>query len=107
MNYLRNLNHKNIGIINGPLRLESARIRYQAWRTAIEKSGAEISDSCIGEVIEWSAEGAYKAMEIMLNNVPDLTAVFCANDLLAIGALSALSNKGYRVPEDFSVIGVR
>lgn len=44
-------------------------------------------------------------MSRLLERRSDLTAVFCANDLLAIGALSALSEHGRRVPEDVSVVG--
>jgi DNA-binding LacI/PurR family transcriptional regulator len=44
-------------------------------------------------------------MNRLIARCPDLTAVFCANDLLAIGALSALSERSLRVPDDISVIG--
>jgi DNA-binding LacI/PurR family transcriptional regulator len=53
----------------------------------------------------WSAEAGYEAMKGLLERAPDLTAVFCANDPLAIGALSALSESSRRVPEEVSVIG--
>jgi len=53
----------------------------------------------------WSAESGYQAMIELLDRAPDLTAVSCANDLPAIGALSALAERGVRVPEDVSVMG--
>jgi DNA-binding LacI/PurR family transcriptional regulator len=103
--YLRELQHKRIGIVNGPLGLDSARIRFLAWKEMMAESGA-VADERLSEGDEgWSAEAGYKAMSRLLERCPDLTAVFCANDLLAIGALSALSERGRRVPEDVSVVG--
>jgi LacI family transcriptional regulator len=103
--YLRGLGHERIAIVNGPLQLESARIRFAAWKDEMEASGADHdgrrAESCEG----WSAEAGYEAMERLIQRCPELTAVFCANDLLAVGALSALARRGLRVPEDVSVIG--
>lgn len=103
--YLRGLGHSRIAIINGPLRLESARVRAQAWQEAMRESGAEPLERLADGDEGWSAEAGYAAMRRLLARNPDLTAVFCANDLLAIGALSALSEQGRRVPEDVSVMG--
>lgn len=103
--YLRGLGHERIAIVNGPLQLESARIRFTAWKDEMEATGAghdeRRAESCEG----WSAEAGYEAMERLILRCPELSAVFCANDLLAIGALSALTRRGLRVPEDVSVIG--
>ncbi len=105
LNYLRDLGHQTIGIINGPLKFESARIRFTAWKEWMRASGNEpesrLSDGDEG----WSAEAGYQAMLRLRNRCPDLTAVFCANDLLAIGALSALTRHGVAVPADISVVG--
>ncbi|HUI72886.1 MAG TPA: GntR family transcriptional regulator [Spirochaetia bacterium] len=103
--YLRRLGHERIGIVNGPLGLESARIRFQAWKDAMAETRAS-ADECLSDGNEgWSAEAGHTAMVRLLERCPDLTAVFCANDLLAIGALSALAERSVRVPEDLSIIG--
>jgi LacI family transcriptional regulator len=103
--FLRGLGHERIGIVNGPLDLESARVRYAAWKDEVRAAGCSADENlaCGGE--GWSAEAGYEAMDSLLLRRPDITAVFCANDLLAIGALSALTKRGLRVPEDVSVIG--
>ena len=44
-------------------------------------------------------------MTCLIERRPDITAVFCANDLLAVGALSALAKRGIRVPEDIGIVG--
>ncbi|MDP3176820.1 MAG: GntR family transcriptional regulator, partial [Spirochaetaceae bacterium] len=103
--YLREIGHERIAIVNGPLRLEPARIRFAAWKDEMEASGAghdeRRAESCEG----WSAEAGFEAMERLIRRCPDLSAVFCANDLLAVGALSALAKRGSRVPDDVSVMG--
>jgi LacI family transcriptional regulator len=103
--HLRDLGHRRIAIVNGPLRLESARIRFLAWKEAMAETGAEPDDRLIDGDEGWSAEAGHAAMGRLLERCPDLTAVLCANDLLAIGALSALSESSRRVPDDVSVMG--
>jgi LacI family transcriptional regulator len=100
--YLRKLGHEKIAIVNGPLAIESARVRCAAWREEMAESFDE-GLSCGGE--GWSAEAGYAAVSELLVRRPDATALFCANDLLAVGALSALAKLGLRVPEDVSVVG--
>jgi LacI family transcriptional regulator len=103
--YLRELGHERIAVVNGPLRLESARVRFHAWKEAMTESGAAPDADLVEGEESWSAEAGYAAMGRLVDRRPDLTAVFCANDLVAIGALSALSERSLRVPEDISVIG--
>ena len=104
--YLRALGHERIGIVNGPLRLESARIRFQAWQEVMRESGLPYDGTTMTvDNDEWTAEAGYTSMKRLLDRNSGLTAVFCANDLLAIGALSALYERSLRVPDDVSVIG--
>jgi LacI family transcriptional regulator len=105
VHYLRSLGHERIGMVNGPLRLESARIRFEAWRDELRRSGLDPEDAWADGNEGWSAEVGYAGMKRLVERCPDLTAVFCANDLLAVGGLSALARLGRRVPEDVSVIG--
>ncbi len=102
---LRELGHEQIAVINGPLRLESARVRFLAWKEAMQSSGCVADERLVDGDDGWTAESGYAAMIRLLDRAPDLTAVFCANDLLAIGALSALSERGFKVPDEVSVIG--
>ena len=103
--YLRGLGHTRIAIVNGPLRLESARIRFLAWKEAMAETGAPVDEALVDGDEGWSAEAGSAAMTRLLARRADLTAVFCANDLLAIGALSALAEQSRRVPDEVSVIG--
>jgi DNA-binding LacI/PurR family transcriptional regulator len=103
--HLQAMGHTRIAVVNGPLRLESARVRFLAWKEAIAEAGGVPDERLVDGDEGWSAEAGYAAMNRLIARCPDLTAVFCANDLLAIGALSALSEKSRRVPDDVSVIG--
>jgi LacI family transcriptional regulator len=103
--HLRTLGHRTIGIINGPLRFESARVRFSGWKEALRTAGIEPETRLVDGDSGWSAEAGFQAMERLLSRCPDLTAVFCANDLLAIGALSALARNGRNCPGEISVVG--
>jgi LacI family transcriptional regulator len=100
--HLRGLGHERIGIVNGPLRLESARIRFAAYK---EELGASFDERLVEGGEGWTAEAGYAAATRLVERGAGMTALFCANDLLAIGALSALAAKGLRVPADMSVVG--
>lgn len=103
--HLLGLGHRKIGIINGPLRFESARVRFNGWKEALEAAGLEPETRLADGDKGWTAEAGFQGMVQLAERCPDLTAVFCANDLLAIGALSALARRGVRVPEAMSVVG--
>jgi LacI family transcriptional regulator len=104
LRFMRGLGHERIGIVNGPLGIESARVRFAAWKEEMKAFGADDEGlACGGD--GWSAEAGYSGMDALIDRRPDLTAVFCANDLLAVGALSALAKHGLRVPEDVGVVG--
>ncbi len=100
--HLRAAGHERIGIVNGPLRLESARIRFSAYK---DEMGASFDEALAEEGEGWTAEAGYAAAARLVGRGGGMTALFCANDLLAIGALSALAAKGLRVPADLSVVG--
>lgn len=76
-------------------------MRYTAWQE--EMDAADEGLACGGEA--WSAESGYAAVRDFFGRRPDVTALFCANDLLAVGALSALAKLDLRVPEEVSVVG--
>jgi DNA-binding LacI/PurR family transcriptional regulator len=105
VHYLRQLGHERVAVVNGPLRLDTARLRYLAWKEAMEETGLVADERLVDGNQDWSAEAGYDAMGRLLERCPDLTAVFCANDLLAIGALSALRERSVDVPERVSVMG--
>ncbi len=102
--WLVELGHRHIGHIAGPQTQWSARRRLQAYHQAMHDAGIEVQP-------HWIAEGQYTppsgkaAMEMLLCRAPELTAVVCGNDWMAMGAIEAVYQKGLRIPEDISLIG--
>lgn len=71
------------------------------WQRALDLAGAEVPPVLPAD---WSAAAGYQAGQ-MLARMPEVTAVFAANDHLALGVLRAMSERGRRVPWEVSVVG--
>lgn len=102
--YLAVLGHRNIGFISGPLYSPSVRARKDAFEQAVAKIGLTSRDEWMPEG-DHTPEGGIAAMKRILTDSELPTAIMTSNDMMAIGALHAISDAGYRVPDDFSVIG--
>jgi LacI family transcriptional regulator len=76
----------------------------------LDKSSINAHDIGCGEEYiahcDFSQTSGYEACIELLSKTKDITAICCGNDNIAIGAMSAIKEKGYRIPEDISVIGV-
>ncbi len=98
------MGHRRIAMITGTREREIRRIRSRAYRQALAE--AKISfDTALVEEGRWEIEGGHQATHRLLDRAPDLTSIFAQNDMMAIGALSALHERGRRVPEDCAVVG--
>jgi len=100
-NYLLRAGHRTVWHISGPVDWYDAAWRIEGWRGALEDAGAEVPPLVTAD---WSAASGYDAGR-MLARMPEVTAVFAANDHQALGLLRAFSEHGRRVPQDVSVIG--
>lgn len=103
MEYLFSQGHQKIAYINGPGKVPSSSTRYQAYFDKMTQRGYEV----LPDMVQ-SSHGvidASEAVEAILQAVPDVTAIFAASDFVAIGTITALQNRGMRVPEEISVIG--
>jgi DNA-binding LacI/PurR family transcriptional regulator len=100
-NHLLDLGHTTVHHIAGPQQWFSARDRLEGWRQALEDAGAPVPDHIEGN---WTAPAGYEAGLRLLEN-QDMTAVFVANDDMAVGAIRAFTSRGLRVPDDVSVVG--
>jgi DNA-binding LacI/PurR family transcriptional regulator len=99
--HLLDLGHRTVVHISGPTDWIEARQRVTGWRRALDEAGCEAPEVIAGD---WSAQSGYDAGRI-LAGVPEITAVFAANDNTALGLLRALSEHGRSVPEEVSVVG--
>ena len=93
--------HRTVWHVAGPADWYDAAGRIDGWRQALTEAGAEIPPPVPAD---WSAAAGYAAGQ-MLARMPEVTAVFAANDPLALGLLRALHERGRRVPQEVSVVG--
>ncbi len=102
--YLLSLGHERIAHIQGPEVVLNAAARLKGYSDAMLAHGL-FSKELIAPASGYAEKDGYAAMERLLSSSKPPTAVFCANDNLAIGALSALARRGLRVPQDVSLLG--
>ena len=99
--------HKKIGAIFTSKNDRSAsELHYQGFCAALSDSGIELEDKYIVETKNNSIETGCAGANTLLNRGLDMTAVFADSDAMAFGALKAIDDRGFRVPEDISVIGI-
>jgi LacI family transcriptional regulator len=102
--HLLSLGHRHIGFINGPASMQQCRERRTGARRAV-RLGGDLADLVELEIDELNAAGGEAAMGRLLAAHPQVTAVFCINDLVALGALRWARQTGTPVPERVSIIG--
>lgn len=99
--HLLDLGHETVWHVTGPEHSYSARRREAAWRATLAERGRPVPEPFHGD---WSTGSGYRiGLEIAAR--PEITAVFVANDAMALGLLRACHETGRRVPASLSVVG--
>lgn len=101
MEHLLGLGHRDIRFIGGPQDSFPGLQREQVWRQVLTDAGLAVPEVIRGD---WTPQSGYEAGRRLARD-PDVTAVFAANDQMALGVLRALHEYGRRVPEEISVVG--
>lgn len=99
--YLAELGHVHIAYLGE----RKNEIRYRGYKDAMSQLALPLDRTLIMDT-PLSTEGGYQAAKKLLSSNTDVTALFCANDLTAIGAIKAATELGRRIPEELSVIGI-
>lgn len=99
--HLLDLGHSTVWQLAGPAESAAADVRIRAWQHALQERGIRPPAPVRGA---WTAASGYAAGKVLAAD-PAVTAVFAANDQMALGLLRALHEAGRRVPEDVSVVG--
>ena len=104
--YVLEQGHERLAIIGGPEALWTAEQRLAGYREALAAAGLD-PDSVPAQVGDYRQESGAKLAERALAGPRKRrpTALLCANDLMAIGALEYCKNAGIRVPQDVSIVG--
>lgn len=114
--HLYELGHRRIAIMRGPGAIPDSEVRWQSIQSVSAEIGLKLDPNLVVriEAAGWSIEPGhhpmapeigFKPMQALLETTRDFTAVFCFNDIAAIGAIRALKDAGLSVPGDVSVVG--
>ncbi|NNN08122.1 MAG: LacI family DNA-binding transcriptional regulator [Acidimicrobiaceae bacterium] len=104
--HLFDAGHANIVFVNGPTAIRQCRDRRQGVRKAVRaRAKASSIEATELSVAALTVRHGEEVVDRILAISPRATAVMCANDLLALGVLRGLAQRGVRVPEDLAVVG--
>lgn len=99
--HLVDLGHRQVAHLAGPKDRVSTKVRMRGWREVMKERELKAPDPVYGD---WSAQSGYVAAKSILVD-RSVTAIFVANDQMALGVLRAIQESGRRIPDDVSVVG--
>ena len=99
--HLLDAGHRTVWHVSGPAEWFDSAGRVDGWRSTLEAAGAEVPPVIAAD---WTPAAGYRAGQV-LARMPEVTAVFAANDHLALGILKALRERGVEVPAQLSLVG--
>ena len=116
LSHLYELGHRKIAFIRGPKAIPDSEVRWEAIQKVAGEIGLKLDLSLVVRIdaAGWSMKAGqhpmapeigYKPIRSLLEKSKEFTAVFCFNDIAAIGAIRALKDAGLSVPGDVSVLG--
>lgn len=103
-NFLLDAGHTAVGFLTGPPTSVDGRLRVSGYHAALDAAGMPCSPA-LERPCPSNVDGGREAAREFLASQPELTALLCYNDLVAIGALFACADLGLRVPADLAVVG--
>ena len=102
--HLLDIGHTRIALITGPQETSTGYYRYTGALAAFEGRGLKADSSLIFKG-DFSRDSGYKLALEIFQTKPKVTAIFSANDIMAMGVLQALAEKGLKSPDDFALVG--
>lgn len=102
--FLLGLGHTQIALLNAPSSLNFSAARLAGYQTALQQTDIPLEPSYMLET-DLTENSGYSAMQCLLRLKIPPSAVLCANDLIAIGAMQAVREAGLSIAEDISIIG--
>jgi LacI family transcriptional regulator len=102
--HLIRLRHRRIGYINGPKNWYACRTRLSGYQNTLASHHLPF-DASLVQPGDWEMESGYAAAKKFLKQSKRPTAIFAANDVMALGAIYAIQDAGLSVPEDMAIVG--
>ena len=102
--FLLKAGHRRIGFINGEPRMEASRARLKGYRQSLATADLPVDPDLVLEG-NWQPISGYERTQALMRLPSPPTAIFCANDLMAIGCYEALRELGMTIPDDVAVMG--
>ncbi|MFA0230921.1 substrate-binding domain-containing protein, partial [Vibrio sp. 10N.261.45.A7] len=96
--------HTEIAVIRGKAGSSTDKLRYQAYQDVLTKQGITLDEFKVAQG-DWTMESGYRAAQALVENKVSFTAILSENDDMAIGAIKALTELGYSLPQDISIVG--
>ncbi|TDX44387.1 LacI family DNA-binding transcriptional regulator [Orenia marismortui] len=96
--------HKRIALINGPQDNLQSQNRLQGYKQALNNYNIDYNPKLVIHK-DWSRESGYEGFLELLDSDEVPTAIFAANDLIAVGVIEAIKMGGYMIPHDIAVVG--
>ncbi|UFU03695.1 LacI family transcriptional regulator [Ruania suaedae] len=93
---------RRIGTVSGPMSMTGGVDRLEGWRRAVSEAGLATDAVTHGD---FTVESGARATAELLQAHPGLDGIFVASDLMGVGAMQVLAERGLRVPEDVAVVG--
>jgi DNA-binding LacI/PurR family transcriptional regulator len=102
--HLLSRGRRRVATIAGPQDMGVGQARLAGYRRALREAGLTVEESLVGYG-DFSEASGVSAMRALLARHPDLDAVYAASDLMAVGAMRVLKERGVRIPQDVAVVG--
>lgn len=102
--YMVEKGYRKIAYLSGSLKTKTAMDRLRGYKEALMENNISFDDKLV-KYGQYRAEWGKKGIEELFQEETDFDAVFCGNDLIAIGAMKEVLRSGFRVPEDIGIMG--
>ncbi|AGB40099.1 transcriptional regulator [Halobacteroides halobius DSM 5150] len=103
--YLINLGHNKIGAFIGSEEYIVDQDRLKGYKLALKSHGIDYNQDYIVQIESGKQEKAYRFTKDLLNSYPELTALYGIDDRIAYGAIKAVKELGFKIPEDIAIVG--
>ena len=96
--------HTDIAVIRGKASSSTDEQRFKAYQDVLTKHGVALDETKVVQG-DWTMESGYRAAQALVESKASFTAILSENDDMAIGAIKALTELGYSLPQDISIVG--